>query len=301
MKMDETEFSIIIPVALYRDAEVLNSLNNVDYPKEKYEIVVEKGTNPSENRALGIKKAKFGTLIFLDDDACVEKDFLKNVNDFFSLYPDIDIVGGVQLTPHNDNRFAKISGIALSSYFGAYKMKNRYFGKKVNLDATEKDLTSAICVIKKHVFDKIGGFNPSYFPGEDPDLFIRAKKNNFKIASDPNIVIYHKRRPTFSSFVKQIYFYGRVRPKISKNFLTSVFIVPSLFLLYLIMLPLLLFFSWLCLLPLLAYTVLALIFSAYDSIKHNSIFAFILLPFLYFTMHISYGVGFFHGLLKKHN
>jgi len=297
--MDEIEFSIIIPVALYRDAEVLNSLNNVDYPKEKYEIVIEKGTNPSENRALGIKKAKFDTLIFLDDDAFVEKDFLRNVNGFFSLHPDTDIVGGIQLTPNNDNRFAKISGIALSSYFGAYKMKNRYFGKKVNLNATEKDLTSAICVIKKHVFDKIGGFNPGYFPGEDPDLFIRAKKSGFKIASDPNVIIYHKRRPTFSSFVKQIYFYGKVRPKISRNFLTSVFIVPSLFLLYLITLPLLLFFSWLFLLPLLTYIVLALIFSAYDSIKHNSISAFILLPFLYLTIHVSYGIGFSFGLFKK--
>ena len=295
------EFSIIIPIAPNRNAEVLECLKKIDYPKNKYEILVEKGLNPSENRDRGIKKAKYEKLVFLDDDAYIEKDFLLNLKNFFDKYPDYDIVGGVQLTPDSDSKFSKISGIALSSFFGAYRMKNRYIAAKLNLDACEKDITSAICIIKKSVFNKISSFNPKYFPGEDPDLFIRAKEKNCKIAYDPNIKIYHKRRPSFSSFVKQIYFYGRVRPRISKNILSSVFIFPSLFLIYLIFLPALIFFHWLFLLPLVVYVVLAILSSLYESIKAKNILAFILLPFLYLTMHLTYGFGYMVGLTMKEN
>ena len=292
------EFSIIIPVAPNRDAEVLNSLKNVDYPKENYEIIVEKGTNPSINRDNGIKKSKFDKLIFLDDDAYIEDNFLNNIKSFFEKYPEIDIVGGIQLTPESDNQFSRISGIALSSYFGAYRMKNRYYSTRLNLDANEKDLTSAIFITKKHVFDKIEGFNPNYFPGEDPEFFIRAKKNNFKLASDPNIKIYHKRRPNLNSFVKQIYFYGKVRPSISKNFLTSIFIMPALFFVYLLILPFLFFINKFFLLPLIIYILASIFFSAYESIKNKSLLSFVSLPFIYLIMHISYGIGSITGLIK---
>ncbi len=293
------EFSIIIPVAPSRNAEVLESLNNVDYPKEKYEVIVEKGINPSLNRDNGINKSKYNTLIFLDDDAAVEKNFLKNIADFFTKYPEIDILGGVQLTPKDDTPFSKISGLALSSFFGAYRMKNRYFGKKINLNATEKDMTSAICIIKKTVFSKISDFNPKYFPGEDPDLFIRAKKNNLKLAYSPDIKIYHRRRASYNSFIKQIYFYGRVRPKISKHFISSVFIIPSLFVFYIVSLPILLYINKLFLIPLGLYLILAFFSSLYESIKNKNILAFFTLPFLYLTMHIAYGIGFISGLLSK--
>ena len=293
------EFSIIIPVAPNRNAEILECLKTVDYPKEKYEIIVENGVNPSENRDRGIKKSKFDTLVFLDDDAYIENDFLTRIKDFFDKHPDYDIVGGIQLTPKEDGIFAKVSGIALSSFFGAYRMKNRYSATKLNLDACEKDLTSAVCIIKKHVFTKISDFNPKYFPGEDPELFIRAKKNNFKLASDPNLKIYHKRRPNINSFIKQIYFYGKVRPKISKNSLTSVFIVPSLFLIYLLILPILFFISRFFLIPLGLYIILAISFSLYESINNKNLLAFILLLLLYPIMHISYGVGFIVGIISK--
>ncbi len=293
------EFSIIIPVAPDRNADVLECLKEVDYSKEKFEIIVEPGSNPSKQRDMGIKKAKYEKLVFLDDDAYIESDFLSNIKNFFDKYPDYDIVGGVQLTPDSDSKFSKISGIALSSFFGAYRMKNRYIATKLNLDACEKDITSAICIIKKSVFNKISSFNPKYFPGEDPDLFIRAKEKNCKIAYDPNIKIYHKRRPSFLSFVEQIYFYGKVRPRISKNILSSVFIFPSLFLIYLVFLPALIFFHWLFLLPLLMYIILAILSSLYESIKAKDPLAFVLLPFLYLAMHLTYGIGYIYGLFER--
>ena len=77
------KFSIVIALAPYRSAEVLKSLKNVKYDKKKYEIIIKKGLNPSENRNYGIKKAKGEIIYFLDDDAIVDKNILKNAEEFF--------------------------------------------------------------------------------------------------------------------------------------------------------------------------------------------------------------------------
>src|SRR4030042_6934149 len=113
------KFSLVIPVAPYRNAEILDSIKKLDYSAKEYEIIVEKGTNPSENRNRGAEKSKGRIIVFLDDDAVIDKNLLKEAEKFFDKYKEIDIVGGAQLTPLDQKGFAKISGYALSSKFGA--------------------------------------------------------------------------------------------------------------------------------------------------------------------------------------
>ena len=71
------KFSIIIAVAPGRSTPVLECLGNLDYPKKDFEVIIEKGFNPSENRNNGIKKAEGDILLFLDDDCYIEKDLLR--------------------------------------------------------------------------------------------------------------------------------------------------------------------------------------------------------------------------------
>ena len=292
--MKKIKFSIIIALAPHRKCEILQSLKNLDYPKNKYEIIIKKGLNPSINRNEGIKKAKGEILVFLDDDGIVNKNLLKNAETFFNKYPKIDIVGGPQLTPKDDPLFAKICGYAFSSFFGTFSMSKRYKKSKINLNADETSLTSAICFIKKKVFNKIKAFDPKLFPGEDPEFFTRAKKNNFKVAYSPDIIIYHKRRSTIYSFIKQIFYYGKVRLKISKK-ITLIFFLPSLFVVYLISL---LFLPSIFLIPLYFYILLDILFSLYLSIKNLNPIALILLLFIFPIIHISYGIGLIYSLFK---
>lgn len=317
--MNKIIFSIVIALAPERQAEVLNSIKYLNYPKNKYEVIVEKGINPSDNRNNGSKKANGDFIAFIDDDALVDKNLLKNAEAFFEKYKDIAIVGGTQLTPKDDRGFSVISGYALSCKFGAWKMSNRYSGDKEILDADETMLTSANMFVKRKVMKKIK-FNPMLFPGEDPDFIARAKKLGFNVAYSPNLVVYHRRRSTFSSLIKQIYKYGKTRPKkekLKETLKMPFFIIPSLFLIYLVFL--IIFFSstkiitgsvignssinqnisLLFFLPLILYLILNLSFSLFHSLINKNIKVFFILPLVYLSIHLSYGAGFLISSLKK--
>ena len=314
------KFTLVIPVAPERDAEIIESIKKLDYPKSDFHVVIVRGRNPSENRNKGVSKARGEIIVFLDDDAVLEKDYLKNAEEFFEKHKEIDIVGGPQLTPDDDTGFAKISGYALSSEFGAFKVSNRYSKNKECLNVDETAVTSANLLCRKEVMEKIR-FDPRLFPGEDPKFIEDAKEQRFKVAYSPNIILYHRRRPTISGMAKQFFNYGKVRPKkesFIKTFAKPYFLVPSIFLIYLINLLFAIGISpsitgsvinvanmridnlgFLLFVPLFAYVILNLLFSTYDSIKNKDCKAILVLPFIYPLIHLSYGAGMIWGYLRK--
>lgn len=296
------KFSIIIALAPGRSAPVLNSLGAMNYPKKNYEIIIEEGLSPSENRNRGIKKAQGDILAIVDDDCIVDKNWLKNAESFFSEHKDIDVVGGPQLTPKSDNLFAKASGYVMSSFFGTYNMSSRYKKGKLSLNATEYQLTSANLFVKKKVFDKVNSFNTDLWPGEDPEFICRVKNSGFKIAYSPNVIVFHKRRPTFLTFFKQFFNYGKVylqyKNKAEKGKISLVHFIPTIFALYLILLPVFYFINIALVTPFILYFILSLISSTFLTFKNKHISAFPYLPFLFFAIHISYGLGLLRGLFK---
>ncbi|MBS3155650.1 glycosyltransferase [Candidatus Woesearchaeota archaeon] len=293
-------FSIIIALAPERKIEVLDSLKKSNFDPKKYEVIVEFGLNPSENRNKGIEKAKGEILAFIDDDVSVHEDLLKNADKFLNTHPEIDVVGGPQLTPKNDPFFAKASGVVLSSFLGTYVMSNRYKRGKLNLNADESSMTSAVCFVRKKVFDKIAGFNPLLFPGEDPELFARMKDNGIRMAYNPDLIVYHRRRPNYWSFCKQFFLYGKVRifkEKINKKQAGLVFFMPSLFSLYVILLIPLYFVYNPLLIPFLIYTAIVIVYSVFLSIQKNLLYLS-LLPFLFLSIHMAYGLGMLYSQIK---
>lgn len=295
------KFSLVIPVAPLRNAEILESIKEMDFSKTDFEVIVKKGLNPSENRNKGAKESKGGFIIFLDDDAFIDKNYLKKVEEFLKKHPEIDIVGGPQLTPEQDGFFAKISGIALASNFGAFKVNKRYQEGKINFDVDETALTSANLLVRKKSFEKINGFNLKLFPGEDPEFVQRAKKLNFKIAYNPEMKVFHKRRPNFILFCKQFFKYGFVRPKINKilNQNKIIFLIPMFFSIYILFLMSFALLDRFFLIPFLFYIFISLIFGFVDGIKNKRLTAIFILPFLYFSIHLSYGIGMIIGYITN--
>jgi len=290
------KFSIIIALAPWRDAEILQYIKKLDFPRKEFEVIVVKGLNVPDNRNRGVDRAKGEILIFLDDDAIIEPDFLRRVDNFFEKYKEVDILGGPQLTPKSDKFFAKINGYVLANQFACPGINKRYKKSRLNLNADSNYITGALMIIKKKIFEKLE-FDRNIYPADDVYFINSAKKLGFKIATSPEIYIYHRRRPGIKSLVKQIYNYGKSRPRISP--FKVLFSVPSLFLIYLILIWPLFLLSWMFIIPLLAYIALDIIFSSYESFKNKSFLSIFLLPIIFLIIHLSYGLGFIIGMLKR--
>lgn len=323
--------TIICPT--YNSAKLLprslQSWVNFNFPKEDYEIlicdrnsedktkeIVEEFSKFNSNvyyvlsqprtstqRNTGIEHAKANIIVFFDDDSYAEPAHLKKGLEFLQDHPDYDIIGGPQVDSPEDKFFAKAAGAAMSSLFGSFIIAKRYKKMKQTLDADEFYLTSANVFIRKKVFDKIGSFDETLYPGEDPEFFARAKKNSIKMAFDPALAVQHSRRPNLKAFCKQHFKYGQTRvlkEKITKTPFPQnlMFITPPLFLIYILLLPVLSQINKILLWPAILYVALAIIFAFPAALYKKIPFAILLIPLLFFSMHVSYGAGFLYSLIK---
>src|SRR3989344_371954 len=292
------KITAIIPLGEKRSIEVLETIKR---QYEKINFIIEKGPNHCLNLNRGVKKAKTEILAFINGHTLLPRDWSKKVRLFFEKHPEIDIVGGPQLTAPNASYFEKISGYALSSRFGSGEASTRYGGRKLILNADETMLTSANLVCRKHVL-KLVKFDEKLYPGGDPKFISDAKKKGFKIAYSPEIIAYNKRRTNIKDFFIQNFKYGMVRPK-KESFVETLkhpfFLIPSLFLIYLLILIPLIIINKLFLIPAIIYVSTNILFSAYESIKNKDPLTIFTLPIIFLAIHLSYGAGFLYGMIKK--
>lgn len=287
------QITLVVPLAPNAPAEFLKTV-----PKN-IEVIVERGSNPSANRNRGIKKAKTPFVAFVNGHTLLSADWAEKALNFFNKHPGIDIVGGPELNSEEDNFFGRISGYALASPFGSGGIWKRYGGAKLNLDASETDLTSANLMCRKSVFKKVC-FNEALYPGEDPRFIADAKSAGFKVAYYPDMKVANKRRSNLPALIKQVFRYGKVRPQkepFSHTLQRPFFLIPSVFLLYIISL---LFFNpfWYTI-PASLYLVLLVVFTLYLSIRNLEPLALFLLPVIFPAIHLSYGLGLLYGLFTK--
>ncbi len=290
--------SIVIALAPWRNAEILQSIKKQDYPQNKYEVIIEKGLNVPRNRNRGVIKATGDIIVFLDDDALIEKDFLQKVENFFIQYPNVGVLGGPQLTPKEDKIFARSNGYALAREWGDPNVNKRYRKTALTLKEDSTYITGAQKKKKKEVCEKIR-FDPKVYPRDDVSFVESAISHGFSIASSPNIFIYHRRRNNLRALVEQIADYARLRAKDKLTLSNILFAVPMLFIIYLVLLPFLCFISIWFLFPLALYFISTLLFSIYLSFINKDFLSLFILPFVFLAIHLSYGLGFIIGLVDR--
>jgi glycosyltransferase involved in cell wall biosynthesis len=302
-------FSIIIPVRktnLYLK-ETLSKFKKQSFKNFEILIITDKisgSANPSEKRNLGAKKAKGKYLAFLDDDSYPHKNYFKNAFNLIIKNPIFAAFCGPCLTPSKDNSYQKASGLFWSSWLGSG-------GAGVYRNSIQKarfvdDYPSVNLIIKKNDFNLAGGFDTSYWPGEDTVLCLNLVKNlNKKIFYHPSLIVYHHRRSVIIPHLQQITRYAIQRGFFVKKFPETSFklgyFFPTFFFLYLILflinkiylhqfllnIPLYLYLS------ILIYTFLKFILNKNKII--TSFWATVTIP----ITHIYYGILFLHGLFKK--
>jgi cellulose synthase/poly-beta-1,6-N-acetylglucosamine synthase-like glycosyltransferase len=69
-------------------------------------------------------------------------------------------------------------------------------------------LIAGNCAIRKHIFEKLGGFDEMFLSGGDIDFSIRLKKYGLRCINAPQAVVYHKHRSNIRALFLQYRKYG---------------------------------------------------------------------------------------------
>ncbi len=178
-----------------------------------------------------MQQARGEILAFIDDDAYPQSCWLKNAAEYFK-DNDVAAVGGPAVTPGSDSLRQKASGAVYSSVLVSAKFVYRYLpGRKQEVD----DYPTCNLLLRKSVMQQLGGFNTSFWPGEDTKLCLEiTKRLKKKIIYAPDVLVYHHRRPLFMPHLGQVASYALHRGYFVKRFpetsLKPAYFVPSLFL-----------------------------------------------------------------------
>lgn len=187
---------------------------------------------PATKRDLAVELSDAEVIAFLDDDAYPEPDWLDHALPHFEK-PRIGAVGGPAITPPHDNIWQRASGEVYSSWMGGGVYAYRYTPQEMR----EVDgFPSVNLLIRRDAFERLGGFDSKFWPGEDTKLCMDlTQKLGLSILYDPRIVVWHHRRELFGAHCTQVANYAlyrgfsaRVHPQTSRR---PSYFLPSAFLL----------------------------------------------------------------------
>lgn len=254
--------------------------------------------NPSRKRNLGIKNSIYDYIVFLDDDTLLDFDFLDKAN-HYAKNGEI-IFGGPGILPMKSTFKQRVISYAQRSYaFGSY-----YRFEKTVKSFYVNELHSLNLICHKSIFEKVM-FDEKFWPGEDTKLFFDLLKFNHKTLFIGDLYVYHHPRFDFGAYLKQLFRYGKNRARLfiqglKFNLNKLLYIIPSVFTVYISLVPFLYYFidKKILFLPLFFYSLflLACLIQAFFKHKNFSIiFLILLIPFT----HISYGLGFINGVFDK--
>ncbi|NDP27152.1 MAG: glycosyltransferase family 2 protein [Flavobacterium sp.] len=210
----------------------------------------------------------------------------------------VDNVGGVCRTlPGGKGLIPECIAKVMSSIFGVGNSFFRIGAKKIR----EVDTVPFGC-FRRSVFDRIGLFDEELIRNQDDEFNGRIIKNGGKILLIPEVVIEYFARDKISKFSKMFYQYGFFKPLVNQKLGTALTIrqfFPLVFVLLLISVSFFtafqLFEYQILLLGICSYLILAFAFAIKEG---DNIKQILLLPVLFFILHISYGWGYLRGIIR---
>lgn len=141
-------------------------------------------------RNTGAKNASGETLIFIDSDCQVNKNYFQQAE--LSLKSDIDGLMG-KILGINHNKIA-----ALEQKF--YEDLTKNF---LQPNTLLKRIDTRNFIIKKNIFQKINGFTENLKFGGDMELGARLHEQKYKIIYDENIIIQHTNEVNLDKIIKK--------------------------------------------------------------------------------------------------
>ncbi len=235
---NETPFvSIVIPVRNVENiiGRCLKSLQDLDYPKDKYEVIIADSESDDNTPSIakkygvifvstpkksvcagrneGFKIAKGEIIAFSDADCVMDKDWIKNSLKYFE-DPKVGAVGGPNLSPADDTSFAKaVSFVFDQALFSAGSIHGRIL-KNTKAVAS---LPGCNIILRRKALDKVMPIDETIIGGEDFAMNYKIRQLDYKLLYTPDTFVWHYHRATPKKFSRQIYRYGASRLIIGKK------------------------------------------------------------------------------------
>jgi cellulose synthase/poly-beta-1,6-N-acetylglucosamine synthase-like glycosyltransferase len=192
-------------------------------------------TGPSEKRDLAFKQASGEICAFIDDDAYPRPDWLRSAIKHFG-DPGVAAVGGPGITPPDDGLQEQASGAVYASPLGSGQALHRFVPRR---SREVDDYPAYNLFVRTETLKEIGGFASEFYGGEDTKLCLEIVKTGSKIIYEPDIVVFHHRRPLFFGHLRQIAnvgvhrgYFAKMYPETSWRlfyFLPSIMVVTIFF------------------------------------------------------------------------
>ena len=163
-----------------------------DYPQVcfRYFIETEQGLSHARNR--GIKEAEGDLLIYVDDDALVNKEYLSAYHELFLQEKNLFAAGG-PIIPMYETEQPKWMSFFTKEMITGYL----YQGNKIG-SFKRRYPGGGNAAYRKEVFEKTGLFNvdlgrkgDNLVGSEEKDIFDKMTALNMQILYHPNAILYH--------------------------------------------------------------------------------------------------------------
>lgn len=165
-----------------------------DHPEVAMRYCVEKQQGLSYARNRGIMESQGEVLVYVDDDAVVNREYLQTYADFFNRNKEAVAAGG-PITPRYD-------GCEEPSWMSHYT--RQLVTGELNLGTREREFPKGAfpgggnAAYRKSVFNEVGLFNvelgrkgSSLIGAEEKDLFDKMTSRGMKFYYLPNAILYH--------------------------------------------------------------------------------------------------------------
>ena len=164
------------------------------FPQVTLRYFVETNQGLSHARNRGIRESKGDILVYVDDDATVNPDYLKTYADWFAAHPETDAAGGPIIPHYETGAEPKWMTYFIKRLLTGYL----YFGDKAKPFPGQNYPGGGNAAYRSRVFEKVGLYNvelgrngDSLGGGEEKDIFDKMKREGMQFVYLPQAILYH--------------------------------------------------------------------------------------------------------------